>query len=64
MELLHPPTITWEGHTVKAKDGRLWIGDEEIGLPLADKIAWAHGFNCAEQVVRSLSKHLETLEKS
>lgn len=41
---------------ITARDGLLWQGKRQIGLPEADAVANEHGFHCAEQLVRHLSK--------
>ena len=42
---------------ITAKDGLLWDSEGKyISLPKADMVAWAHGFYCAEQMVRKLTQ--------
>lgn len=41
---------------VTAKNGLLWQGKRQISLPEADIVAHEHGFQCAEQLVKHLSK--------
>ena len=46
--------VVWEGNEVAAKKGLLWMCGKDVGLPLADMIAYRYGFSCAERLVEAL----------